>query len=332
MKSLKFFWVIFAAAMLCVGCETALVSSGDKVSDSTTDQNVPVDREDSEDDQYDEETTLPYEGIVIYLPDWSIETKAYSRTELTTPELAPDEKVAVATEDGRVLAFTVVESEKNKAVLRNPDVELEEGASYRIQYPYPEVTDQVFMMSLGFGGYECTPSLDWMVSKWRKFKKDETLNFNLKRINSALIFDVIAPFSGEVEEVRLYSAECMFCVKGAFDCRGDDLTPDRTTWASQFPFPAENMTWEEGQKYTLIITLWPFDYSTADYTIDIYMADDRGATALVSIPELKQGKVKEYEINEFEILVPPVYKKDVIEQERVGYEIVSTYEYPGELY
>ena len=67
-------------------------------------------------------------------------------------------------------------------------------------------------MGLGFGGYADTPSLDWFVSKWHKCTKEGKLHFNLKRINSVLIFDIVAPFSGQIEEIRLSSEKVMFCL------------------------------------------------------------------------------------------------------------------------
>lgn len=270
--------------------------------------------------------------IKVTLPDWNI-TKAYSRDDLTTPEMSPGEKVAVIDEAGKILCFNVVESDKKSAYLDNPDVELAVGAKYRIQYPYPEVTNtEAFWMSLGFGAYEDTPTLDWMVSDWKKLKKDEEFHFNLKRVNSVLIFDVIAPFDCEVEEIRLASETAIFCIKGAFNCSEDDLRPDATTWTSQFPFPQCGMTWVKGEKYTLMLTVWPYDYSQDTYSLDIYTVDDRGASASVVIPDLKAGKIKEYEICDFEILPPPVYKKEAIEQERKGDDILHTWEHPGELY
>lgn len=281
-------------------------------------------------------TEIPEEVVTskikITLPDWSL-TKAYSRDDLTTPELSPGEKVAVINEDGKILCFHVVESGNNSAYLENPDITLTADAKYRIQYPYPEASNnEPFWMVLGFGAYEDTPTLDWMVSGWKKLKKDEEFHFNLKRINSVLMFDVIAPFDCVVEEIRLASEKASFCIKGAFDCSEDDLKPYSTTWTSQFLFPQSGMTWVKGEKYTLMLTVWPYDYSQDKYSLDIYTEDDRGASAPVVIPNLKEGKIREYEIREFEILAPPVYKKDVIEVERVGDDIINIYEHPGELY
>ena len=81
-----------------------------------------------------------------------------------------------------------------------------------------------------------------------------------------------------------------------------------------------------------MLTVWPYDYSQDTYSLDIYTVDDRGASASVVIPDLKAGKIKEYEICDFEILPPPVYKKEAIEQERKGDDILHTWEHPGELY
>lgn len=268
--------------------------------------------------------------IKITLPDWSF-TKAYNRDELTTPELSPGEKVAVINEEGKILCFHVVESGNNSAYLENPDVALIEGAKYRIQYPYPEVwNNEPFWMALGFGAYGDTPTLDWMVSGWKKLKKDEEFHFHLKRINSVLMFDVIAPFDCVVEEIRLASEKASFCIKGAFDCSENDLNPVATTWESQYSFPQTGMTWVKGEKYTLMLTVWPYDYSQDKYTLDIYTEDDRGASASVVIPKLKEGEVREYEVPDFEILPPPVYKKGGISEVRSGYEVVDSYEYPGE--
>lgn len=273
-----------------------------------------------------------FSTIKVTLSDWNV-TKAYSREDLTTPEMSPGEKVAVIDEEGKIVCFTVVRSNKNSAYLENPDVKLTVGAKYRIQYPYPEVYNtEPFWMALGFGAYEDTPTLDWMVSKWKKLKKDEEFHFNLKRINSVLIFDVVAPFDCVVEEIRLASQKAIFCIKGAFDCSEDDLKPDATAWSSQYPFPQSGMTWVKGEKYTLILTVWPYDYSQDNYSLDIYTVDDRGASAPVVIPELKEGKIMEYEIRDFEILPPPVYKKGGVDEERKGDQVISSYEYPGEGY
>ena len=86
-------------------------------------------------------------------------------------------------------------------------MQLQFNSPYHIQYPYLEVTNGIFDMSLGFGLYEDTPTLDWMVSKWKKTKHDESFNFNLKYLNSALIVEVVSPFDCVVDEVRLSSKD-----------------------------------------------------------------------------------------------------------------------------
>ncbi len=293
--------------MMLIGCEGSPNADGTEIPDVTS-------------------------RIKITLPSWS-PTRAYSRDDLTTPDLSPGEKVAVINEDGTILCFYVVESSVDSAYLENPDIALTAGIKYRIQYPYPEVwNNEPFNVSLGFGAYEDTPTLDWMMSGWKIFKKDEELHFNLKRVNSVLMFDVIAPFDCVVEEIRLASEKASFCIKGAFDCSDDELKPNVTTWTSQYKFPQSGMTWVKGEKYSLILTVWPYDYSHDNYSLDIYTVDDRGASAPVVISNLKDGEIKAYEISEFEILAPPVYKKDAIEEERAGDDVIQSYEHPGELY
>jgi hypothetical protein len=146
------------------------------------------------------------------------------------------------------------------------------------------------------------------------------------------MFDVIAPFDCVVEEIRLASEKASFCIKGAFDCSDDELKPNVTTWTSQYKFPQSGMTWVKGEKYSLILTVWPYDYSHDNYSLDIYTVDDRGASAPVVISNLKDGEIKAYEISEFEILAPPVYKKDAIEEERSGDDIIQSGKHPGEVY
>jgi hypothetical protein len=257
--------------------------------------------------------------IEVLLEDWALSQKSYSRGDLTTPEMSVGEKVAVIDSAGVVYCFVVVESENNKAILEHPEVQLQFNSPYRIQYPYPEVTNGIFDMSLGFGSYECTPTLDWMVSKWKKTKHDESFNFNLKHLNSALIVEIVSPFDCVVDEVRLSSKDsCIFCIKGAFDCSEDEIRPRATTWTNEFPFPDKGVEWVKGETYTLIITLWPYGYGYSDYSLDLYTTDMRGASAKIEIPDLKAGDLVEYYFAEedFEILPEPVTKKEETQQER----------------
>lgn len=302
------------SAFMLSGCDNIQLvqSEGDSL---VNNEDLPL----SDDDVISEEI-LAYDGdgIVVSLPEWEM-TKAYSRTDLTTPQMSPGEEVGVMDDKGKLWCFIVKESDNHTAILENPEVELQEGGEYRILYPHPVVREQYFIMPLGFGSYESTPTLDWMVSKWKKFKKNEVFHFNLKRVNSVLIFDVIAPFDCRIDEIRLSTDDAVFCIKGAFDCTEDDLFPERTTWTSEFLFPLEGMDWVKGEKYTLILTLWPFDYSSSECTLDIYTMDGRGASAPVSIPDIKAGKIKEYEITEFSILDYPVVKKEECMKEYEGY-------------
>ena len=315
MKRINLFLLIATALIAIMSCENYVSDNDARPSGGNGTQ--------------DEGSEMPYEGIVVTLPEWT-ETKSYSRGDLTVPEMNPGEKVAVVNREGDVMCFTVVESKNNKAYLQNPDIEIVDGAEYRIQYPYPEGWDQKHMLVLGFGDYTGPPTLDWMVSKWKKYKKNKEFNFNLKRVNGVLIFDMVAPFDCVVEEVRLSSDKADFCVKGAFDCSGDDIVPDRTTWISQFPFPYRDNQWTKGEIYTLILTVWPHDYSGKEYALDVYTTDDRGFTTQISIPEIKEGKIKEYEIDDWTILTPPVYKKDAIEEERDGDVVQCVREHQGE--
>ena len=315
MRHINLFLLIVACVIGTMSCENPVSENGASPSGGNGNQN--------------DGSEVPYEGIVVTLPEWT-ETKSYSRGDLTDAQMNPGEKVAVVNREGDVMCFTVIESKNNKAYLQNPDIELVEGAEYRIQYPYPEGWDQKHMLVLGFGDYTGPPTLDWMVSKWKKYKKDNEFNFNLKRVNGVLIFDMVAPFDCIVEEVRISSDEADFCVKGAFDCSGDDLIADRTTWVSQFPFPYRDQQWIEGETYTLILTVWPYDYSGKEYALDIYTADDRGLTTQITIPKIKEGKIKEYDIEDWTILAPPVYKKDAIEEGREGDMVQYVMEHQGE--
>lgn len=293
---------------------------------------------------------LGADGITISMSGWN-KTRAYSRYDLTTPDLSVGEAVCVMDENGCMHTFYVVDEDSNKVeesvseegvdgdygsekrfVLKNPDVELTDGMHYRVVYP-PHGDDGQFMIALGFGSYEGTPSLDWMVSGWQAFDSSKPFHFDLKRINSALAFDVVAPFDAQVKEMRVVcEQEAMFCIKGAFDSRPEELYPERTAWTSQYKFPHKDMTWVQGEHYSLVLTAWPYDYSTQEYTLYIYTSDDRCATTPISIPNLLAGDVAEYQISDFEIFPTPVYK-DVIEEQRKGYDDVTLrWVYPGEYY
>ena len=332
---------LFAVLMLLgmVGCETNHATNSGNVTEQPKDESV---------------SPLDVDGFVITLPAWE-QTRAYSRLDLTTPDLAIGEKVAVVDESGTIHEFFVKEKigedgtavdganddkdgKKNNGnvnksfVIESPNVELVVGESYRVQYPFPEVGDGRGL-SLGFGGYEDTPTLDWFVSKWHKYTKEGKLHFNLKRINSVLIFDVVAPFSGQVEEIRLGSEKAIFCIKGVFDVFQDDLKPIATTWTNQYKFPHKDMTWVEGETYTLMLTVWPYDYSAEEYTLDIYTVDNGvAATTKISIPKLKEGKIEECRLSKFEILPAPVYEKDAIEEAREGDKVCATWNHNGEFY
>ena len=349
---------------------------------------------------------LGADGITISMPGWD-KTRAYSRYELTTPELSVGEEVFVLDEDGGRHVFYVVdeqsvdysdnnnfsdntpdegdtndstdeesngsifplgvggednavdedgngeseepeteepeteepETEEPKPdgfeisdygenrlyVLKNPNVELVEGKRYRIQYPNPQIGEMDYVICLSFGDYD-SQSLDWMVSSWQEFNSSKPCHFDLKRINCALVFDVVAPFDAHIEEMRLVCEDsAMFCIKGAFDGRPDDLYPERTTWASQLLFPYKNETWKQGEHYSFIITLWPYEFGTQEYTFEIYTSDDRSAIVPISIPNMLGGQIVEYQIGESEFEVAPLSYKDVIVADREGYEITGSY-------
>ena len=69
------------------------------------------------------------------------------------------------------------------------------------------------------------------------------MSFNLQRVNSVMLFDIVAPFDGVVEELRISSETADFCLKGAFDYSAEGLLPDRTTYTSQYQFPHRNLEW-----------------------------------------------------------------------------------------
>ena len=290
---------------------------------------------------------LGADGITISLPGWE-QTRAYSLYDLTTPDLNVGEEVFVLDEDGERYVFSVAEelvvddadnapndaedSEGGKYgdekvfVLKSSNTELIDGKRYRVQYPAPGGGESEFIIFLAFGGYDNTPSLDWMVSGWQEFDSDKPCHFDLKRINCALVFDVVAPFDAHIEEMRLVCEDsAMFCIKGAFDGRPDDLYPERTTWASQLLFPYKNETWKQGEHYSFIITLWPYEFGTKEYTFEIYTSDDRSAIVPISIPNMSGGQIVEYQIGESEFEVAPLSYKDVIVADREGYEITGSY-------
>ena len=293
-----------------------------------------TDANEDEGDAEEEIETTSTNQVAIVLDEWETLSRAYSRQDLTTPDMEPGEKVAVIDEQGKVHCFNVVERKNNKAILENPNVKLSFNSPYRIQYPYPEVTNNGdFIMALGFGFYEDTPTLDWMISKWNKIKKDSSFNFHLKHINSALIVNISSPFDCTVDEIRISAKNtCIFCIKGAFDCSNDDIKPHITTWTNQYLFPETNMEWKAGENYTLILTLWPNNYSADEYTLDIYTTDKRFATTPIDIPDLKEGQIKEYTFDDFEIFPATVLKKDVTEQERNKDLVTNTVIHNGETY
>lgn len=281
-----------------------------------------------------EEDALAIKGITVTFPDWAV-TKAYSRTDLVTPEMNLGDKAAVIDEEGNVLCYTVVASDDSTAVLYNHEAELIDSARYRIQYPYPEVwEDEPFLISLGFGAYESTPSLDWMVSEWKEYNKENELHFDLERQNGVFIFDVVFPFdSCQIDQIRLSSDSCMFCIKGAFDCSGDVIVPAATLWTDEFLFPYRDTTWRvKGDNLALLLTVWPYDFSAANCTLDIYTEDNQFATAPVSLPALSRGEIKEYSISEFEVLSSVFEKKEVTDAVREGDDIVFSYVSPGNYY
>lgn len=277
----------------------------------------------------DDVEAKPGAGIIVDLPEWTY-TKA-NDMDVLYPELEEGDTVAVLNEEGIIYPYTVVKCDKHAAVLENPDVELVEGAKYRVQSPLPVVGDSPFMLFLYFGDYY-TESVNWLVSDWKKFKKDETLHLKFSQPGSVLAFDVTAPFDCVVDEVRLHTDECIFCIKGAFDATKDKIFPERTTWNSSLRFPQRGMVWEKGKVYKMYITVWPEQFSKEDYSLDIYTEDDRGASAVISLPDVKAGEIVELDIKDFEILVPPVAKKDVLEHERYLDEVRNEGWHPGELW
>ena len=268
--------------------------------------------------------------ITISSEDWI--TRSYSREDLTEFEFKEGEYVAIVDENGVNHKFQVGETIDSKTHLYNPDITLIDGAKYRVQYPYPEVTNGGdFIISLGFGGYESTPTLDWMVSGWTTYK-DKKIHFNAKRINSVAIFDIIAPFDCVVEQMRLSTDDSAFCIKGAFSCAKEKIEPERTTWTSQYKFPHTNMEWKKGEKYTYILTLWPQNYNKIDCTLDVYTTDKQGASATLDLKNMSAGEICEFTVDNFEILPAPVIKKNAKVEEREGEEVVNSVEEPGEYY
>lgn len=268
--------------------------------------------------------------ITISSEDWV--TRSYSRDDLTEFEFKEGEYVAIVDDNGVNYKYQVGETIDSKTHLYNPDVDLIDGAKYRVQYPYPEGTDSGdFILSLGFGCYEGTPTLDWMVSGWKTYNNGK-IHFNVKRLNSVAIFDIVAPFDCVVEQMRLSADDCAFCIKGAFNCAKEQIEPKITTWTSQYKFPHANMEWKMGEKYTYILTLWPQNYNKVDCTLDVYTTDKQGASATIDLKNMGEGEISEYTVDNFEILPSPVIKKDAKEVEKEGDKIVNVIEHEGEYY
>lgn len=283
-----------------------------------------------EDTSTEKEDNTPLNAIIVDMPEWTL-TKA-NDLDVLKPELKVGDKVAVLNEDGVIYPYTIVEYGKHAAVLENPDVELVEGVKYRVQYPMPDGRESPFMLFLYFGDYD-TESVSWLISDWKKFKKDETLHLKFNQPNSVLVFNLIAPFDCVVDEVRLHTDnQCVFCIKGAFDSREDKIFPERSTWVTSLGFSQRGMTWEEGKRYKIYLTVWPENFSTENYSLDVYTEDDRGASASVSLPDIKAGMVMELDVDKFDIQHPPVTKKDVCEQGRYLDEVIYEQWHPGELY
>ena len=82
---------LFAVFMLLgvVGCETNPATNSGNVTEQPKDESV---------------SPLDVDGFVITLPAWE-QTRAYSRFDLTTPDLAIGEKVAVVDERGEIYEF-----------------------------------------------------------------------------------------------------------------------------------------------------------------------------------------------------------------------------------
>lgn len=257
--------------------------------------------------------------MTITMKDW--ESRAYNRNDLTTANFSVGELVAVVGEDGVNNKFVIAECTDKRAILRSETASLKPGKKYRIQYPYPNVTNNGdFIIGLGFGSYEDTPTLDWMISKWVRYTLRDTMDIELERINSVAIFNVVAPFDAIVDELRLSSETCGFCVKGAFSCAQDTIKPESTTWTSEFNFPMTRMLWSEGKSYTFVITLWPHDYSKMNISLDAYTEDGRGATIPIVLPNLERGEIYEQDVPEFELLPEPVVRKEGIWREYRGDE------------
>lgn len=272
------------------------------------------------------------DAILVDLPEWTY-TKADSEIEALMPELVLGDKVAVLDENGIIIPYTVIECDKHTAVLENHEVELQEGQKYRVQYPLPLATDQPFMFYLYFGvasGEAATEGGGWLLSDWKKYKKDQVYHLKFNQPNGILLFDIIAPFDCEVDAIYLSSVsqKCVFCIKGAFNAVKDKVVPERTAWHSGFDLPQRGMIWEKEKRYKLITTVWPYEFSTDSYILHIFTVDGKGASARISIPDLKAGEVKMFDITEFDILDSPVNINDVIQirgEEHYYDEVVSSF-------
>lgn len=283
-----------------------------------------------EDTSTDKEDNTPLNAIIVDMPEWTL-TKA-NNLDVLKPELKVGDTVAVLSEEGVIYPYTIVEYGEHAAVLENPDVELVEGVKYRVQYPMPDGRESPFMFFLYFGDYD-TESVSWLISDWKKFKKDETLHLKFNQPNSVLVFNLIAPFDCVVDEIRLHTEnQCIFCIKGAFDSRKDKIFPERSTWVTSLGFSQRGMTWEKGKRYKIYLTVWPENFSRENYSLDIYTEDDRGASASVSLPDIKAGMVMELDVDDFDMQLSPVTKKDVCEQGRYLDEVIYEQWHPGELY
>lgn len=312
MKGFAVFQLLLIALLMISGCTI----------ESVEDTSLPVVTDKVENNNLN--------AIIVDMPEWTF-TKA-NDLDVLHPELVVGDTVAVLNEEGIIYPYTIVECGKHAVVLENPDVELVEGLKYRVQYPMPEGRESPFMFFLYFGDYDME-SVSWMISDWKKNKKDETLHFKFNLPNSVLVFNLTAPFDCVVDEVRLHTDnQCVFCLKGAFDGRKDKIFPERSTWVTSLGFSQRGMVWEKGKCYKIYLTVWPEKFSKENYSLDIYTEDDRGASAAVSLPDIKAGTIMEFDVDEFDILPSPVTKKDVREQDRYLDEVVCEFWHPGELY
>ena len=294
--------LFFFSIFICSGCMT------DNVEDKNTD------------------------AILVDLPEWTY-TRADNEIDALMPELVLGDKVAVLDENGIIFPYTVIDYDKHTAVLENPEVKLQEGKMYRVQYPFPSATDKPFMFYLYFGvasNEAATEGGGWLLSDWKKFKKGQVYHLKFNQPNGILLFDVIAPFDCEVDAIYLSSVsqKCVFCIKGAFNAVKDKVEPERTAWHSGFDLPQRGMIWEKGRRYKFTTTVWPYAFSTDSYILNIFTVDSKGASARISIPDLKAGEVKMFDITEFDILDSLVNITDVIQirgEEHHYDEVVSSW-------